>query len=150
MSSFLLLSCLEIVSIMFVIKRWNRQRTFMFWYWTILTVLIGISLVFRILLWPSGAQAQSSQSGVINCETIQGDMVCGSEEEIQKYAREKDMHNATTGMGGSVISLGTTVIGTGHPSYCKPGWTLVYVGSASFPISNPVKCAAVGDLRDPE
>ena len=121
-----------------------------------------------------GGHPPPSTGGVESCETIRGEMVCGSEDEIQAY---KDIHRAVTGETlekdlyspippqGTILgtpststyksttvpipSEGTLYINTPRLKYCDPGWTLVSVGGVS--ISSTVwKCAPVGDLKDPQ
>ena len=58
----------------------------------------------------------------------------------------------------SSSSMSTWAVGTpnsinvgGHLMTCKPGWTMVYViGLQNGTLREIPKCAAVGDLRDPE
>ena len=96
----------------------------------------------------------SHSGGVKSCETIRGDMVCGSEDELAQIRKAYNVGTPSTSTYKSttvpIPSEGTLYVNAPHPSYCDPGWTLVQVGSASLPTSNPMKCAPVGDLRDPK
>ena len=84
----------------------------------------GYIILAAVLFWPSGARAQGTSSGT-QC-TVDGN-------HCWYVGTYKDIPSSVA-----------------HPSYCDPGWTLVQVGSASFPTSNVMKCAPVGDLRDPK
>jgi len=65
-------------------------------------------LVLAILmLWPIGARATSSE-GIESCDTIRGEIVCGSEDELAQVRRAYNAGDAGPDMpSGSFVDRGT-------------------------------------------